>query len=181
MQSMMRELRRTVVQYREEMQRLKEDIQRLKNIEWARSIAQEVGLAIEQKVHNQISVVVTDCIQNVFGPDYSFMILFERKRGRTEAKPILRFKDHEIEDPLNEDSGGVCDVAAFALRLSCMVLIKPPLQRTLILDEPFKNVHSEEYRSNIRHMLNQLAKQFKVQFIMVTGTTDFITGIEVKL
>ena len=60
MQSMMRELRRTVVQYREEIQRLKEDIQRLKNIEWARSIAQEVGLAIEQKVHNQISVVVTE-------------------------------------------------------------------------------------------------------------------------
>jgi ABC-type taurine transport system ATPase subunit len=117
----------------------------------------------------------------VFGPEYAFKIDFRKSRGRTEANLILLRNGHEIEDALNEDSGGVCDVASFGLRLSCLLLIKPKLRKILIMDEPFKNVHSEIYRERVREMIVQLSEKFKMQFIIVTGIDDFIVGDVVRL
>jgi ABC-type molybdenum transport system ATPase subunit/photorepair protein PhrA len=81
---------------------------------------------------------------------------------------------------MEEDSGGVVDVASFVLRLSCLMLSKPPLRRLIVLDEPFKFV-SVEYRDNVRAMLEKLAKDFKIQFIMVTHIEELITGKVVRL
>jgi len=146
----------------------------------AQLITQQVSQTIQQKAHHQIAGVVSRCLQTVFQDNYGFKINFERKRGRTEANLILLKDGYEIEDALNSDSGGVVDVAAFALRLSCLVLAKPSLRRILILDEPFKFV-SEEYRDNIKSLLKGLAKDFKMQFIMVTHITELQIGKVLKL
>ena len=81
---------------------------------------------------------------------------------------------------MTASGGGVVDVAAFALRLSCIVLHKPVLRRIILLDEPFKFV-SEQYRENIKTMLETLAKDFNVQFIMVTHIEELIIGNIIKL
>jgi ABC-type molybdenum transport system ATPase subunit/photorepair protein PhrA len=81
---------------------------------------------------------------------------------------------------MEEDSGGVVDVAAFVLRLSCLMLSKPAVRRIIVLDEPFKFV-SIEYRDNVRMMLEKLSSDFDIQFIMVTHIEELVTGKEVQL
>ena len=148
----------------------------LSNIEEARSIIQNVAQSIQQNAHEQISKVVTKCLQTVFyDEDYGFKIRFEKKRGKTEASLLLLNKGHEIQDPLEEDSGGVCDIASFALRVSCLILSKPRLRKLLVMDEPFKNI-SEEYQDNVRIMLEELSQDFKIQFILVTHEHGFKCG-----
>jgi DNA repair exonuclease SbcCD ATPase subunit len=150
--------------------------------EEAQQIAQQIAQTIQQQAHKRIAGVVSRCLETVFiGEDiYGFRIHFERKRGKTEAKLVLTKNGHEIEDPMEADSGGVVDVAAFALRLSCIILTKPKLRKFLVLDEPFKFV-SEEYRDNVRMLLEGLSKDFKVQFIMITHINELKTGKVVRL
>lgn len=155
---------------------------RLTHIEEAQRITQQVSQEIQQQAHRQIAGVVSRCLETVFDADdvYGFKIRFERKRGRTEALLILTKNGYEVEDPLNADSGGVVDVAAFALRTACIVLAKPNLRRFLAMDEPFKFV-SEEFRDNVRMLLEGLAKDFKFQYVMVTHINELKIGKIIEL
>lgn len=146
----------------------------------AQTITQTVSLIIQQQAHNQIAEIVTKCLQTVFGEDsYDFNILFEEKRNRTEARLVFE-KNGEYLDPMSASGGGVVDVASFALRLSCLLLVKPQLRRILIMDEPFKFV-SSIYRDNIRQLLEELSKELDVQFIMVTHINELVTGNIIRL
>jgi len=87
---------------------------------------------------------------------------------------------NEIQNVLDSDSGGVIDVASFALRLACIILRKPKLRKLLVLDEPFKFL-SMEFRSMIREMLEKLAEDFGIQIIMVTHIPDLECGKIIQL
>ncbi len=162
----------TVAAEEEELARL---TKRLGGAEEAQKILQVVAQSIQQRAHEQIASVVTKCLEAVFDDPYEFRIIFEQKRGRTEARLAFFRGTNEIDDPLDGSGGGVVDVAAFALRLACLVLARPPLRRVLILDEPFKWV-SEEYRPRVVALLHQLAEELDVQFILVTHIPEFQTG-----
>jgi len=150
-----------------------------KAIEEAQIIAQTVAQDIQEKVHNRIASVVTRCLTAVFDEPYQFKILFERKRGRTEA--VLLFeRDGQQIDPMTASGGGPVDLAAFALRLSCIMLARPKLRRVIILDEPFKSP-SPHYRRNIRDLLKALSEEMSVQFIMVTNIMELVTGEVIDL
>lgn len=148
----------------------------------AQEIAQYIAQEIQQKAHRKISGVVSRCLETVFvGKDiYGLKIHFDRKRGRTEARIVLVKNGHEIDDPKNADSGGVIDVAALALRASCIVLAKPNVRRLITLDEPFKFV-DEIYRMNVRLLLEGLAEEFKFQFLMVTHIEQLKIGKIIEL
>jgi energy-coupling factor transporter ATP-binding protein EcfA2 len=146
----------------------------------AHTIIQQVAQTIQQQAHERIEGVVTKCIEAVFGNKYGFRIDFRRKRGRTEAHLILLKDGHEIEDAMNADSGGVVDIAAFALRLACIVLSKPPLEKIIIMDEPFRNL-DQQNRENVRMLLEELALDFKIQFIIVTHENAFQTGKVIRI
>ena len=163
-------------------QKLTEAEDHLTYAEEAQRIVQQVAQEIQQQAHKRIAGVVSRCLETVFAGDdiYGFKIRFDRKRGRTEAALILTKNGNEVEDPLNADSGGVIDVAAFALRTACIVLSKPKLRRFLSLDEPFKFV-SEEFRDNVRMLLEGLAKDFKFQYVMVTHEKAYQIGKVIEL
>lgn len=148
--------------------------------EEAQEILQHLAQAVQQKAHQRISEVVTLCLKAVFGDDaYEFGIEFERKRGKTEA--ILKFKRGELDaDPLSATGGGVVDVAAFALRVSCLMLHRPKLSRLIVLDEPFKFV-SAEYRDKVRTMLEELSQDLKIQIIQVTHSEELTAGKIIEL
>jgi len=148
---------------------------RLSNTQQAVQIAQEVAQKLQQHAHEQISHVVTLCLQTIFGEGYGFRIDFRQKRGKTEAHLILLRDGDEIEDPTNEDSGGVLDVAAFALRVSALLLHKPPLRRILFMDEPFKSL-SPEYRDAVRMLLDQWSRKFNTQLVMATHMDELKSG-----
>lgn len=147
----------------------------------AQQVAQEVAEQVQQRAHKQISGVVSRCLETVFfDEDYGFYIRFDKKRGRTDAVLILTKGEHEVEDPLNGDSGAVCEMAGFALQVSCLVLSKPKLRSFLALDEPFKSM-SAEYWENTRLLIEGLSKDFGIQIVMVTHNPHLVTGKVVEL
>lgn len=168
------ELRGIRVSYRNVYTSLKETQEELQHITTANEIVQKIAQMIQEQAHQKIAEVVSNCLSAVFDEPYIFKILFERKRNRTEAKLVFERNGMEI-DPMTASGGGVIDVASFALRISCLMLNKPPLRKVLIMDEPFKYV-SEEYRDRVRILLETLSEEMGIQFIMVTHIQELKTG-----
>jgi DNA repair exonuclease SbcCD ATPase subunit len=167
--------------YRQEQQRQKDLEARAGQLAEALRILQEIAQALEEYSHQQISRVVTSCLQTVMpDQDYHFEIHFERKRGRTEARLCLYNGGELVEDPLEDESGGVLDVASFALHVAALMLCKPALRPLLVLDEPFKFV-SVNYRDNVREMIERLARDCGIQFIIVTHMTELQMGQVLRL
>jgi len=151
----------------------------IRAIEEAQVIAQVVAQDIQEKAHSKISSVVSRCLSSVFEEPYEFKILFERKRGRTEAQLIFE-RDGQQVDPMTAAGGGPVDLAAFALRLSCLILRRPKLHRVVVMDEPFKSP-SPHYRGLVRQLLAVLSEEMGVQFIMVTNIMELVAGDVVEL
>ena len=145
----------------------------------AQEVLQLLAQVVQQQAHAKINDVVSRCLSAVFDNPYQFKIVFDRKRGKTEAS--LRFiRDGMDVDPLSASGGGMIDVAAFALRVACLMLSRPRLSRVIVLDEPFKFV-SATYRGNVRSMLEQLSEDLGIQIIMVTHIEELQTGDVVEL
>lgn len=145
----------------------------------AQEVLQLLAQAVQQQAHERIARVVSSCLAAVFEDPYEFEIQFDRKRGKTEAS--LRFLRGELNvDPLTASGGGVVDVAAFALRVVCLVMHRPRLSSVVVLDEPFKYV-SASYQEGVREMLEQLAEDMGVQIIFVSHNENLATGKIVEL
>jgi DNA repair exonuclease SbcCD ATPase subunit len=158
---------------------LAEATQALKDRAKAVEVLQAVARTIQQKAHERIAAVVSQCLRTLFQEPYEFRIVFERKRNQTEARLVFLRNGVEL-DPLTAVGGGVVDVAAFALRLASIVLSRQTTCRMVVLDEPFKFV-SAEYRPRLVEMLQQLAKELEVQFLIVTHLPDLEVGTVYQL
>jgi ABC-type uncharacterized transport system YnjBCD ATPase subunit len=145
----------------------------------ASQASQLVAEALQQRVHHQLAAVVSRCLALVFDDPYEFKLTFEKKRNRTECRLSFVRNGFEV-DPTTASGGGVVDVASFALRLAALVLSRPRRRLLVVLDEPFKFV-SLEYRENVRIMLETLAAEMGIQFIMVTHIQELQTGKVIEL
>lgn len=147
----------------------------------AQKIIQDVAEAVQNEAHRQISGVVSRCLEAVFGDDaYALKIAFEKKRGKTEARLTFERGGLVLDDPPSEGGGGQVDVAAFALRLACLVLSRPKKRMLLILDEPFRFV-SKDYRPRVCEMLQALSRDMGLQIVMVTHSEEFMAGKVIEL
>jgi DNA repair exonuclease SbcCD ATPase subunit len=164
---------------KQEKHELNESLLELEASLSAQQALQEISQAIQQKAHDRIASVVSRCLSAVFDDPYEFNILFERKRGKTEARLVFVRDGREV-DPISSSGGGVVDVASFALRVSSIMLSKPSLSKVVIMDEPFKFV-SEVYRERVRDMLEMLSTELKIQFIFVTHMKELKTGTVIEL
>lgn len=145
----------------------------------AQVIIQRLAHEVQSQAHRRITDVVSQCLEAVFQDPYELEIVWERKRGRTEARLVFRRQGVEV-DPLSGAGGGVCDVASFALRLACLILHRPPLRRLLVLDEPFKHVDARA-REALRLLLEQLSEDLGIQIVMITHATDLEAGKIVQI
>ena len=153
---------------------------RIVYIEQAQTLVQQVSQTVQQQAHNRMASIVSRCLEAIFDDPYQFKIHFERKRGKTEARLVF-IRDEDI-DPMTGAGGGVVDVGAFALRLACVLFTRPPCRRVMILDEPFKHLKPPEvYGPRIVRLLKVLAKDFKMQFIMVQNLPEFQAGKIVEI
>lgn len=147
----------------------------------AQALVQTAAKAVQDKVHSRISGVVTKCLAAVFGDTYTFEFVFEKKRGRTEARPAFFKKGHEF-DPMGSVGGGIVDVTAFALRVCKVLLQRPPVARILFLDEPFTRPSKiKGYRERVRDMLETVCEELDFQIIMVTHDEELACGHIVKI
>jgi ABC-type sugar transport system ATPase subunit len=145
----------------------------------AATIVQTIAQAIQQEAHARVAGVVTRCLAAVFPDPYEFRIEFDRKRGRTEARMFFVRDGMEI-DPQTAAGGGVVDVAAFALRLSAILLAQPQRRRVMVLDEPFKFL-SADRRDAVRDLLETLSAELGVQFVIVTHIDELQAGTVVRI
>lgn len=145
------------------------------------SFITETAKAVQENVHASISKTVSRCLEAVFDNPYEFRIVFERKRGRTEAR-LAFFRDGHEYDPQEDVGGGVVDVAAFALRLACLLAKRPAGRRLLVLDEPFRWLSEHgQYRERVRALLETLAREMELQIVMVTHDSTLECGTVVSL
>lgn len=140
----------------------------------ARQISQEVASTLQQQCFNQIGHVVTKCLTAVFDDPYTFKLEYTQKAGKTQVGFKFLRNGHEI-DPMLAAGGGVIDIASFALRVAALLLSKPTPRMVLILDEPFRFV-SAEYRDRVRLLIEKLATEMGIQFIIVTHMEELKCG-----
>lgn len=148
-------------------------------LEEAQQIIRSVAQQLQTQAHQKVAQVVSSCLRAVFNDPYEFKIHFDQKRGKTEARFTLERDGFEV-DPLTASGGGVVDVAAFGLRLACLMLSKPRRRRLLILDEPFRML-SANYAQNAADMLEQMSAELGVQIIMVTHQDAYRIGNVVEI
>lgn len=151
-----------------------------KHLEEAQTICRQVAVEIQEQAHRKIADIVSRSLEAVFDEPYTFKIIFEQKGGKTEARLVFEREGMQL-DPMTSCGGGVLDVAAFALRLSCLLLSNPPKARVIIMDEPMRFV-SKEYRQNVAALLQSLSKELNVQFIIITHQEEMRIGkvVEIK-
>ena len=167
----------TVKSEKKELRRAQRSLQHCKQ---AQEALQQIAAGVQESAHSQIASVVSRCLETIFEDPYEFVIHFEKKRGKTEARLTFMRNGNEV-DPKSAAGGGVVDVAAFALRLSALSLRQPQLRPLLVMDEPFKWVHPAGRREQIQQLLNTLSKELSFQFLIVTGIDDLKTGTIVDL
>jgi hypothetical protein len=146
----------------------------------AQKLVQHVARQVQEDAHRKISHVVSRCIAAVYLNPYEFQILFEAKRGKTEARLIFTRDGKEFK-PTGETGGGVVDVAAFGLRIACIMVERPRLRKLLVADEPFRNVHGEENRRRCAQMVMTLSQDLGVQIILTTGLEWLRIGKVIRL
>ena len=141
----------------------------------AKEIATAVGRKLQEDVRVSLSSLVTRVLAAVFRENsYEFVIKFVERRGKMEVDLLLARDGMEL-DPLRSVGGGVCDVVAFALRVSVMLRQNPPVRRLLVLDEPLRFL-SARYQPAAREMLEKLCSELGVQLIMVTHSPKLAIG-----
>ena len=116
------------------------------------------------------------CLKETFGEDaYDLKIRYEIKRNQPEAEIVFVRKDavgNEQEyDPKLACGGGCLDVAVFALRVDVIISSPQRPRRLILVDEPFRYV-SQNYRSNLITLIETLADNYQMQFIIVTHAED---------
>lgn len=147
--------------------------------EKALTISQIVAQKTQEELQYQISEIVSMALSSIFSDPYEFKVIFEIKRGKTEAR-IVFVKDGNEFDPMTASGGGVVDVAAFALRLSCFLITRPRPSSVIVLDEPFRFV-SKEYQPLVAELVEELANKLGIQFIIVTHEEELVRGNIIKI
>ena len=135
------------------------------NLQKARIIIAKAGKYTQSYLKDYIEELVSNALQAVFEEDYKFIIEFDIKRNRPEAKISLKIRGEEVE-PKDSVGGGVMDIASFALRVVLWSIENPKSTNTLILDEPFHFIHGKI--ENASKLLKKLSKDLGIQFIIVS-------------
>ena len=170
-----------VRQVRTERQAVKDGRRKLRDVQKAQRILQGVAKTVQSAAHSKIAAIVSKCMETVFDHPYKLEIDWIEARGKTEAR--LKFVDRHgltIDDPLDETSAGMISVAVFSLRLADLVLSEPRMRKCLLLDEPFSGLASN-LRTRTASMVEILAKELGVQFVLTTHDVEFQVGKVIRL
>lgn len=131
-------------------------------------VVQDVAKITQQKLEFRISKLVSTALSAVFPDPPEFKASFVIRRNQTECD-LLFVENNEEQKPTESSGGGTIDVASFALRIARWSLNKN--RRTLILDEPFRNV-SPDLQHKVSDMVSMLSEKLGLQIIMVSHADD---------
>ena len=132
----------------------------------------------EATVREKVESLVTEGLRAVFErDDLTFLFKFELgPRGQMTATALLQTNmgEHVIEtEATDARGGGVLDVAAYLLKCVMLCLMRPALDRVLILDEIFKHL-SRNHLLNVAALVKTMSERLGIQVIMVTHKDEFL-------
>lgn len=148
--------------------------------EEAQRIVQEVAQSTQEELRFHVEELVSMALSAVFDDPCKFEIEFVRKRGTTECN-LWFVQDGNYIDPLTGDSGGLAEVAGFALRVALWSLKRPRNRATFVLDEPLKWLKGEELPAKGAEMIKAISKKIGLQIIMVSHIPDQIEGADRRI
>ncbi|WP_213951205.1 ATPase [Tepidanaerobacter syntrophicus] len=148
-----------------------EEIRELMDVlEQVKFLLQRASEYAREQIKQQIEMLVTHCLQFVFGPNIEFQIELSEAANKTNAEfyVISDYDNFKVKTkPQDARGGGVVDVISLALRIAVIQSTNAYKNGPLILDEPAKHV-SSEYIANVAQFLKQISDIFHRQIIMVT-------------
>ncbi|PSL51261.1 hypothetical protein B0H94_101171 [Salsuginibacillus halophilus] len=130
----------------------------------------ETAKHARDQAKQQMETLVTNALQYVFGPMFSFQIELESSGGRAQAEfyVVSEMNGTMIKTkPAEARGGGVVDIVALALRMAMLETLPTGKGEAIVLDEPGKHV-SEEYHHLLYEFLHSVAGMFNRQIVMVT-------------
>ncbi len=160
----------------EQVSSLEEEAEVLKclelDIEEARDIMSAVAIQSQTKTKEVIEELVSDVLQGVFGPEYTFIIEDVIQRNKPEMNFYVA-KDDKKRDLRYEKGGSVCVLVAFALRVILCAITSSDIRKTIILDEPLKD-SSKDKLGFLGGVITKVSGMLKIQFIIVTHEEELI-------
>ncbi|WP_100404414.1 AAA family ATPase [Bacillus solitudinis] len=138
--------------------------------EKARILLQQSAEYAREQAKQQMETLVTNALQYVFGPLFSFQIELEEHGNKAVAEfyVISDYEGVKIKTkPQDSRGGGVVDIVTLALRVALIETVQPKQTGPLLLDEPGKHV-SGEYIYYLYEFLKSLSTMFGRQIIMIT-------------
>lgn len=140
---------------------------RAADAEAALAFCQRVAVETQAQLSYHVGAIGTEAFRAILPRPYELVVEFTPRRGRSEA--VLRFRrdGQDTASPLDSAGGGAVDIAAFALRVSLWAMAGGSACRTIILDEPFRNLQ-KSLHPLAGQVMRELAARLKVQFIVAT-------------
>jgi len=159
-------LRKNIAKKREENVLLK---QKIEQQEQALAIVREVGRKTQEKLQFHMSDIASLAFEAVLDDPYKLAINFVERRDKIECD-LLFERDGQLSYPLDSTGGGAVDIAVFALRVASWSMRRPRTRKTMVLDEPFKNLDKKK-QEKASAILKQISSRLGIQFIIVTHET----------
>ena len=151
-------------------------VDKLHSLEEAQVFLQKVAQATQEQLRVHIKDIVQLCLDSIWPGEVEFDLIYEVKRGKTEARLVFIIDGEEV-DPLDADGGGLVDIASFALRIAVWTLGNT--SNTIILDEPMKHL-SDNLQPLAAEIIKELSQKLGLQVIMITHRKE-LTGIADKV
>jgi hypothetical protein len=130
----------------------------------------------QAQVLTVVEELVTEGLQSIFGDEYEFKMLVERKRGMVtlDFRLVTTWPDRVVTTPLaGARGGGLLAVIGFVLRVVLLSVFKDRSRLMLVLDETFGQV-SSEYIEPLMHFVKKLIDELGVQVVMVTHDPSWL-------
>lgn len=141
--------------------------QRAKDILDAQVIIQQVAVNTQAGLVFRIENIVNKVLQSVF-PEYSFTLVYEVKRGKSEAS-LKFFKGLNEVDIMDSVGGGITDMASIGLRLAVWSL--SGATNVLVLDEILKHL-SRDNMGRASDVIKEVCASLELQLIFVTHSEE---------
>jgi DNA repair exonuclease SbcCD ATPase subunit len=133
-------------------------------LEEAQVFLQGIAKETQEQIKFNIEDIVNSCLDAVFPGQYVFKVIFEIKRGKTEARLVLMDGENEVE-PLQSNGGGLIQILSFALRIALLIISKN--RRVLVMDECL-NAVSADLEARAYEIVQRISKELGIQVVMVT-------------
>ena len=145
----------------------------------ARALLQRTALLTQQQLRYHVTALGTMAMEAVFPDPVALDLQFRENRGKTEAR-LLFERDGHLLDPLDEDSGGACNIAGLGLRASMREAQRPRTRPIIVMDEPGRDLNDPDriMHAKFAEMIREVSGKLGVQFLLVSMVEELVEAGE---